>query len=349
MESLEDHRAASTILSIDFEKAFNRMGHEACLEAITSLGAESGTVGLIHAFLEGRTMSVRVGDSMSAAKAVPGGSPQGSILGNDLFCATTDGVTKDIEYTGPASTTFEELATDGDVTVPEEAERGEVLPVGQVLEANLSNNTRTSEELETNYNDSALDESINFHRVQQRYEFDSDSDADVTWTQHQIDRAIGIPPSWTDKCPGLFIYIDDANSVEKVRVPGSVVTISQNRQLTSVHAWKSEEVMNTVTVRAERIGMKVNQAKTQLLCISASNSSDISSYIKHGNQKIVSGQELKILGFKFSTQPTVKLHVSYMLEKARKKLWILRHVKKAGVGEDIHGIIMKSRCDLKRG
>ena len=33
----------------------------------------------------------------------------------------------------------------------------------------------------------------------------------------------------------------------------------------------------------------------------------------------------------FSDKPTVRAHVDYMLNKARKKLWILRHVRKAGL------------------
>ena len=72
LEGLEDTRAAANILSIDFEKAFNRMGHGECLKALERLGAENATVGLVHAFLEGREMSVKVGNSKSTARAVPG-------------------------------------------------------------------------------------------------------------------------------------------------------------------------------------------------------------------------------------------------------------------------------------
>ena len=35
-------------------------------------------------------MSVKIGKTLSTPRNVPGGSPQGSILGNYLFCATTD-------------------------------------------------------------------------------------------------------------------------------------------------------------------------------------------------------------------------------------------------------------------
>ena len=75
LEPLEDQRAATSVLSIDFEKAFNRMSHKACLAAIEDLGASKKTTGLIHAFLGNRKMSVRRGQTMSAPRQVPGGSP----------------------------------------------------------------------------------------------------------------------------------------------------------------------------------------------------------------------------------------------------------------------------------
>ena len=57
--------------------------------------------------------------------------------------------------------------------------------------------------------------------------------------------------------------------------------ITQKKQVTSVHAEMSEEIFNTVTIRASEIGMKVNQKKTQLLCVSSCNSANVESYIKY--------------------------------------------------------------------
>ena len=48
LKSLEDQRAAASILSIDFEKAYNRMCHHACLRALERLGAKKATIGLVH-------------------------------------------------------------------------------------------------------------------------------------------------------------------------------------------------------------------------------------------------------------------------------------------------------------
>ena len=69
---------------------------------------------------------------------------------------------------------------------------------------------------------------------------------------------LGVPEDWVADDPSVFIYIDAANSVEKIRVPGSIVEINKNWQRVKVHAFKSEEIFNTVSVRASQIGMKVN-------------------------------------------------------------------------------------------
>ena len=90
LEPLEDHRASVQLMSVDFEKAYNRMDHNICLDSLSKLGAKKEDVELVCAFLNNRTMSVKVGTSFSDRKPVTGGSPQGSILGNFLFCASTD-------------------------------------------------------------------------------------------------------------------------------------------------------------------------------------------------------------------------------------------------------------------
>ena len=90
MGALDDGTAAANLLSVDFEKTFNRMDHHECLIALKNLGASKTSVAWTSAFLFGRTMSVRIRGNNSVPRTVPGGSPQGSILGNFLFCSTTD-------------------------------------------------------------------------------------------------------------------------------------------------------------------------------------------------------------------------------------------------------------------
>ena len=53
MESLEDNRACASLISIDFEKAFNRMNHSECLKALEDHGAGQISLSMAGAFLTG--------------------------------------------------------------------------------------------------------------------------------------------------------------------------------------------------------------------------------------------------------------------------------------------------------
>ena len=65
-----------------FEKAFNRMDHAKCLAALKDHGATDVSIEMASAFLQGRSMYVRVGSTLLNPRAINGGSPEGSILGN---------------------------------------------------------------------------------------------------------------------------------------------------------------------------------------------------------------------------------------------------------------------------
>ena len=62
------------------------------LQSLQSLGTSSESMGLVHAFLYGRKMTVKINDSKSKPRTALLGSPQGSILANFLFWATTNGL-----------------------------------------------------------------------------------------------------------------------------------------------------------------------------------------------------------------------------------------------------------------
>ena len=92
MEAMETPNTVLNLMSVDYEKVFYRMDHSKCLQALWGLGANSESVGLVHAFLNVQKMSVKINDMKSKPRTAPGGSPQGSILANFLFCAMTNGL-----------------------------------------------------------------------------------------------------------------------------------------------------------------------------------------------------------------------------------------------------------------
>ena len=92
LQSLDDHRASVNLVSLDYAKAFNRMDHRECLKAFARKGASKHTLRFIASFLYGRTMCVRYAGKTSTRLPIPGGSPQGCVLANLLFCVTIEGI-----------------------------------------------------------------------------------------------------------------------------------------------------------------------------------------------------------------------------------------------------------------
>lgn len=90
LRGLENNRGSVNLISINFAKAFNRMSHQACLKSFKKKGASQGTINLIASFLTSRQMSIKVGQSWSSKRPIRGGSPQGCVSANALFCATVE-------------------------------------------------------------------------------------------------------------------------------------------------------------------------------------------------------------------------------------------------------------------
>ena len=78
------------LITIDFSKAFNRMSHQECINAFYRKGASNQTLNLIASFLSGRRMAVNINQKLSSQRVINGGSPQGCVSANALFCATIE-------------------------------------------------------------------------------------------------------------------------------------------------------------------------------------------------------------------------------------------------------------------
>ena len=85
MEDLEDNRACASLVSLNFSKAFNRLDHAHVLRSYARLGASTQVISLFASFLSGRTMRVKVADTLSSPRRVNGGAPQGSCAGVQIY------------------------------------------------------------------------------------------------------------------------------------------------------------------------------------------------------------------------------------------------------------------------
>ena len=312
------------MISIDFLKAFNRMNHYRCLEALSDLGAEMTTIDWVASFLYNRRMSVRIGGAMSVPRTAPGGSPQGSILGNFLFCSTTNEFTS---LTGESSymSSDSDSSTSTDMSEPVVIHRvQESTRAPEYVSSTPSTRgqfaqfrpPRNLQNLSGEYESD--EESFDFFRVRQRFQFDTSSSASDE-TQHHLTRV-----SETNKPVQNYVYIDDFNAIESVDIRDAQAHITTRKCHLDVRVIKFERLFKRINDMATDIGMLVNSEKTQMLCINAAIHNTISTHIKHRDNTIKSTKEMKILGFNFDARPNACGHVEKLIEKFHCRLWTLR-------------------------
>ena len=72
-------------LYLDFSKAFDCLNHVLMIEKLAKYGVSRSALKWFHSYLTGRTLQVKIGDSMSQPYIAGSGVPQGSHLGPMLF------------------------------------------------------------------------------------------------------------------------------------------------------------------------------------------------------------------------------------------------------------------------
>ena len=95
--------------------------------------------------------------------------------------------------------------------------------------------------------------------------------------------------------------------------------------------------------------MQVNAEKTQMLCIHPCVHNQVSTHIVDNGMKIVSGSNMKILGFTFDSRPNANCHVEKLIERFYSRLWTLRFLKRSGLKQDallsIYNSVLRSAVE----
>ena len=258
LESMENGSSAALLLGVDYEKAFNRMGHGECLSQLQRLGASPGSLSLVRSFLEERVMTIIIGNHRAQPIPIRRGSPQGSVLGCMLYCLTTQSLTKNIRA----------------------REHPQYFP----------------------QDDGGTDqEDINF------------------WDRRPC------------KQPKAFMYVDDTTLFDNVLMEDAVRHCTTSATEESFENLALERDMETLKRRAEEIGMKINEKKTQLLVISPNNGCNTGAKLRAGqNAVIASAGTLKLVAFTFGSTPGAGAHVESIRNKFRRKVWLLYNLRRAG-------------------
>ena len=94
----QDDKEPTAVLAclVDFAKAFNRQDHTILVTKLCDMGVPGWLLLLIISFLEHRSMRVRYKGKTSSPRWLPGGGPQGTLLGLILFLILIN----DVGFTG---------------------------------------------------------------------------------------------------------------------------------------------------------------------------------------------------------------------------------------------------------
>ena len=105
----QDSTEPTSVLAclVDFEKAFNRQDHSILITKLSDMGFPSWLLNIVISFLKERSMLVRYKGKTSSMKKLPGGGPQGTLLGLFLFLVLINdtGFTNQINNCGDTITT----------------------------------------------------------------------------------------------------------------------------------------------------------------------------------------------------------------------------------------------------
>ena len=293
LTNLEERDAATSLVSTDFSKAFNRMDHRACISALREAGAEEQTINVVQAFLYDKKMAIHVGNEVSDVRQVPGGAPQGSVLGSHLFCAAPDRLsnvrtmnnTPNFAENGENSHSHDGAADAHDMLYSPPspiAPPDHDIPFWLAIEENSDSGS-----------EDGIDLGIRRPRQRLLGTTVKSQRADQTMLAQYLDESIDFTPS----SPSVKAYIDDYNVVEKVCTKAAISHHTTGKTTFQVHAGQSEHAFDYVKTTSREIGMIVNDKKTQLLCIHPKGDA-IRIYMDvDDGSRIINSDTLKNTGF----------------------------------------------------
>ncbi|XP_077506793.1 uncharacterized protein LOC144116007 [Amblyomma americanum] len=85
LEEAKYKKQAAYLVLLDIQSAFDSLAHASILDALINKGVAENLYRYVKSFLSGRTLRVKVGDSVSTPRHITKGVPQGSVLSPFLF------------------------------------------------------------------------------------------------------------------------------------------------------------------------------------------------------------------------------------------------------------------------
>ena len=251
-------------------------------------------------------MRVRIGEDLSAARKLKGGSPQGSILGCFLYCITTQQISGELLEVPDAEDEEEGRPPDNG------AEGGHVEHVPDAVPDASPPGMGILEGAVPGLMNSSSDS--------------GNSDLIEPETANIAEGETRARPNTLS----TFKYIDDTTVVEGVFSQG-IRHIAAESPTEVVDAELLNGLIPKVVERAENIGMRVNCKKTQLLVVAPDNGYQTSTNVSAKGIPVPALKSIKLLGFVIDNDGGMAGQVEMIKSKFRRRLWTLIHLRRAGV------------------
>ena len=173
---------------------------------------------------------------------------------------------------------------------------------------------------------------------------DTDSESEYG-NPEELHRHHTAPDRWRPDAGVGVKFIDDISAAVKCDVTGAQMFISTQKERRIIHARDCQVFFENVKNNCERRGMRVNDGKTQLLCISTAINYDVRAEITAGESNIQSADTLKIVGFTFGRRPGAAAHVDALRRNYGARAHVIRHLKQNDIDQDT---LVKVYCSLIR-
>ena len=240
---------------IDFSKAFNRQNHNLLITKLSDMGVPAWLLKIVMSFLSDRSMIVRHKGASSSRRNLPGGGPQGTLLGLLLFLVLIN----DVGFLNQSNN------------------------VGQMITG--------------------------------RKTFKAANEIHLK-------------------------FVDDLTVAESIKLKDSCVPVADRPLPDSYHARTGHALIPEVSKVFKQIEnvksyanlneMKINSRKTKFMMFNNCRSIDFMPSYCLVNEEIELVEEMKILGVVLSSDMKWQANTDNIIEKAYKRVWILRRLKSLG-------------------
>ena len=140
-------------------------------------------------------------------------------------------------------------------------------------------------------------------------------------------------PKFREKTIKTVKFVDDQLNLNKINMRKAALMVKEGTFFKEVCDKRSKDLLRHVTTRAMDKGMKINEEKTGLMCVSIATSFEARASLTVGSTTVSGALNLKVLGVTLDSNCTFSSHVDNVVRNLRSKTWALSRLRRAGLSE----------------